>query len=126
MAGGAAPAAARGFLTHLESRDQPSARRIRPLIMTTLCGASRDLPSPVGETNIHMLTPRGRVLCVAESWPNIIYAIGLALSTGNLALVLASDSAMEWARPEWLVGEKVVTDNTAALGGDVALMSLAS
>ncbi|WP_029604014.1 bifunctional proline dehydrogenase/L-glutamate gamma-semialdehyde dehydrogenase PutA [Kozakia baliensis] len=177
---GTVPAAARALLAFLEPRDPPSARRVRMAISHGHCGVSLTLPGPVGETNRYTLRPRGGVICAGDSWPAILYAVGLALGTGNTALVLAPDGAVEWmsrlpkilndaiqridggalpecaamllqrdceiaeqaastitaregrvvpiyfadtARPEWLLEEHVTTTNTAAVGGDVALMT---
>lgn len=94
----AIPAPARAFLSFLEPRDPPSARRVRSVIAHRLCGLTRDLPGPFGESNRYMLRPRGVILCACESWPALIHAVGLALGTGNTVLVLAPDPAVEWLR----------------------------
>ncbi len=51
-------------------------------------GATVELPGPVGERNVYALAPRGRVLCLAASTPNMVAQIGAALATGNIALVV--------------------------------------
>ncbi|EHH67929.1 bifunctional proline dehydrogenase/L-glutamate gamma-semialdehyde dehydrogenase PutA [Gluconobacter morbifer] len=179
---GKIPGRARGLVAFLESRDAVSARRIRQDISHELTGAVLNLPGPSGEINTLTLAPRGAILCAGESWPAILRAVGMALGTGNTALVLGPDHALEWmqrlpqgladgiqrvdpgalpecaallmeptsalarqaastltnregaivpiyclndVRPEWLLEERVMTVNTAALCGDPTLMTLA-
>jgi len=92
------PSTARAFLSFLEPRDPPSARRVRAVIAHALSGLSFDLPAPSGESNRYSLRPRGVILCACESWPSLLHAVGLALGTGNTVLVLAPDPAVEWLR----------------------------
>lgn len=178
---GQIPRHAHSLVSFLESRDAVSARQIRQDIAHAMTGFSMELPGPSGETNTLTLTPCGPVLCAGESWPAILRAIGMALGTGNPALVLGPDHALDWMhrlpqgladriqrvdpgalpecaamimerhsmravqaastltaregriipvymldclRPEWLLEERVVTVNTAALCGDPTMMAL--
>jgi RHH-type transcriptional regulator, proline utilization regulon repressor / proline dehydrogenase / delta 1-pyrroline-5-carboxylate dehydrogenase len=90
------PHAARALVTFLESRDPVAARRARIDIAHALPGTTFELPGPVGETNTYALRPRGAILCAAESWGAILQAVAMVLGTGNTALVLAPDTALEW------------------------------
>ena len=178
---GEIPRHAHSLVTFLESRDAVSARQIRQDIAHAMTGFSMELPGPSGETNTLTLIPCGPVLCAGESWPGILRAVGMALGTGNPALVLGPDHALDWMnrlpqgladriqrvdpgalpecaamimerhstrahqaastltaregrivpiymldclRPEWLLEERVVTINTAALCGDPTMMAL--
>ena len=67
------------------------AERIRDYASHTPRDAVLDLPGPVGERNVYGLTPRGTVLCAAQSETGLLLQIGAALATGNRALVLAAD-----------------------------------
>ncbi|MBS1062646.1 bifunctional proline dehydrogenase/L-glutamate gamma-semialdehyde dehydrogenase PutA [Gluconobacter wancherniae] len=175
------PHAARSLVTFLESRDAVSARRIRQDISHGMVGLTMTLPAPSGETETYSLVPGGPVLCAGDSWPAILRAVGMALGTGNVALVLGPDHAVEWmsrlsaglkdwvqrvdpgalpecstmlmeadsplaqqaastltaregrivpihtldsVRPEWLMKERLVSINTAAVAGDLRLMAV--
>jgi RHH-type proline utilization regulon transcriptional repressor/proline dehydrogenase/delta 1-pyrroline-5-carboxylate dehydrogenase len=45
------------------------------------------LAGPVGEQNEYMLSPRGQVLCHAETREGLLRQLGAALATGNVALL---------------------------------------
>ena len=93
---GSIPRHAQSLVTFLESRDAVSARQIRQDIAHAMTGFSMTLPGPAGETNTLTLKPCGPVLCAGESWPAILRAVGMALGTGNPALVLGPDHALDW------------------------------
>ncbi|MBS1068088.1 bifunctional proline dehydrogenase/L-glutamate gamma-semialdehyde dehydrogenase PutA [Gluconobacter cerinus] len=93
---GSIPRHAQSLVTFLESRDAVSARQIRQDIAHAMTGFSMALPGPSGETNTLTLKPCGPVLCAGESWPAILRAVGMALGTGNPALVLGPDHALDW------------------------------
>ncbi|MET0980614.1 MAG: bifunctional proline dehydrogenase/L-glutamate gamma-semialdehyde dehydrogenase PutA, partial [Telluria sp.] len=57
---------------------------------TQLNGVTLDLPGPTGERNRLAFSPRGVVLCAAESTATMLNQLAAALATGNRALVLAS------------------------------------
>jgi RHH-type transcriptional regulator, proline utilization regulon repressor / proline dehydrogenase / delta 1-pyrroline-5-carboxylate dehydrogenase len=56
-------------------------------------GPGRELPGPVGERNLYLLQPRGRVLCMAPDERGVCCQVTAALVTGNVALVLPPPSA---------------------------------
>jgi RHH-type proline utilization regulon transcriptional repressor/proline dehydrogenase/delta 1-pyrroline-5-carboxylate dehydrogenase len=56
-------------------------------------GLARELPGPVGERNVYMLRPRGRIGVVAGSPSAALTQIGAILATGNTAVVEA-DAAL--------------------------------
>ena len=87
---------AANLVAFLESRDAVSARTIRQDIAHNLLGSSLPLPAAIGETRTLTLIPCGTVLCAGESWPALLRAVGMALGTGNTALVLAPKTALEW------------------------------
>ncbi|QNA87252.1 trifunctional transcriptional regulator/proline dehydrogenase/L-glutamate gamma-semialdehyde dehydrogenase [Massilia sp. Dwa41.01b] len=57
---------------------------------TQLNGTAIDLPGPTGERNRLSFTPRGVVLCAAESQRGMLNQLAAAMATGNRALVLVS------------------------------------
>ncbi|MCX2559889.1 bifunctional proline dehydrogenase/L-glutamate gamma-semialdehyde dehydrogenase PutA [Acetobacter farinalis] len=61
-----------------------------------LVGGQIALPGPVGESNLYSLTPRGAVLCIAQTKAGLYDQISLALSGGNTALVLADTHLTGW------------------------------
>ncbi|TXH36582.1 MAG: trifunctional transcriptional regulator/proline dehydrogenase/L-glutamate gamma-semialdehyde dehydrogenase [Rhodospirillaceae bacterium] len=50
-----------------------------------------DFPGPVGERNVYGLTPRGTVLCMAQSESGLMRQISAAFATGNRVLISAPD-----------------------------------
>jgi len=50
-------------------------------------GARAELKGPVGERNVYMLKPRGRIAAVAASASGLLIEIGAILATGNDAVV---------------------------------------
>ncbi len=56
-------------------------------------GAVRELPGPVGERNVYVLKPRGRVVALANSEPALLLQLGAILATGNRAILEASNPA---------------------------------
>ncbi len=56
-------------------------------------GALQELPGPVGERNVYVLKPRGRVVALADSEPAALLQLGAILATGNRAILEASNPA---------------------------------
>jgi RHH-type transcriptional regulator, proline utilization regulon repressor / proline dehydrogenase / delta 1-pyrroline-5-carboxylate dehydrogenase len=56
-------------------------------------GALQELPGPVGERNVYVLKPRGRVVALADSEPAALLQLGAILATGNRAIIEASNPA---------------------------------
>ena len=50
-------------------------------------GASLELPGPVGERNLYLLKPRGRVAALAADAVAAMLQLGAILATGNRALI---------------------------------------
>ncbi|MBS1092219.1 bifunctional proline dehydrogenase/L-glutamate gamma-semialdehyde dehydrogenase PutA [Gluconobacter sp. Dm-74] len=90
------PEPARQFLSWLMQSSFPLYQKIAESMQHGLCGATRELPGPVGETNLYQLLPRGAVLCVASDRETMLRAVGLALSGGNTAFVQGPNVASDW------------------------------
>ncbi len=56
-------------------------------------GARAELKGPVGERNVYVLRPRGRIAAVAASESGLLVQIGAILATGNDAVVMAALAA---------------------------------
>jgi RHH-type transcriptional regulator, proline utilization regulon repressor / proline dehydrogenase / delta 1-pyrroline-5-carboxylate dehydrogenase len=69
---------------------------------TQLNGITLDLPGPTGERNRLSFSPRGVVLCAAESMKALLNQLAAAMATGNRALLLAS---ADWHLPDDLPAE---------------------
>ena len=76
--------------------DSKAANTAAALAHQTLAGGHITLPGPVGESNLYTLTPRGNILCIAQTKAGLYDQISLALSGGNTALVLAESSLTGW------------------------------
>ncbi len=116
-------------------RDTQAAARCRTYATRSRLGLRLALPGPVGESNLYLLEPRGRVLCVATTVFGAVVQAGAALATGNAAIlrapaeVLAALAGLPGAlrdlvRPE---GSGDATDCAVVLheGGAEALRALA-
>jgi RHH-type transcriptional regulator, proline utilization regulon repressor / proline dehydrogenase / delta 1-pyrroline-5-carboxylate dehydrogenase len=93
------------------SRGWSTARLCSDDAMHSPLGVRRELPGPVGESNVYSLRPRGRVLCLASSTEELAAQIGAALATGNTAIV-----------PESPVS-RAVADTVPEYGGAIELVS---
>ncbi|MDE2220228.1 MAG: aldehyde dehydrogenase family protein, partial [Gammaproteobacteria bacterium] len=69
------------------------AKRVEQYLQRSRAGESRELPGPVGERNLYVLKPRGRVLALATAPEVLLAQIGAILATGNVALVEAGNAA---------------------------------
>ncbi|SFM26942.1 trifunctional transcriptional regulator/proline dehydrogenase/L-glutamate gamma-semialdehyde dehydrogenase [Methylobacterium pseudosasicola] len=61
-------------------------------------GAEVKLAGPVGERNLYALHPRGRVASVAATETGLLLQLGAILATGNHAVVIGSDAALDALR----------------------------
>ena len=52
----------------------------------------QELPGPVGERNVYVLKPRGRVVALADSEPALLLQLGAILATGNRAVLETVES----------------------------------
>ena len=95
LAAPAAPAtlatAYRDFL--LAGGRQDAAQRATRYLSHPAVGASLELPGPVGERNVYLLKPRGRVLSLAHSSFGLLVQVGAILATGNEAVIEAGNPA---------------------------------
>ena len=72
--------------------------------------SSLELPGPVGERNLYVLKPRGRVLALADSAVGILIQIGAILTMGNEAVVEQDNpAARELARLPKAVAAQITT-----------------
>jgi RHH-type proline utilization regulon transcriptional repressor/proline dehydrogenase/delta 1-pyrroline-5-carboxylate dehydrogenase len=53
----------------------------------------QELPGPVGERNVYLLKPRGRIVALADSEAGILLQLGAILATGNRAVLEAKNPA---------------------------------
>lgn len=90
------PEPARLFLSWLMRTSFPLYQTIVDAMQHGMCGTTRELPGPVGETNLYQLLPRGAVLCIASDRETMLRAVGLALSGGNTAFVQGPNVASDW------------------------------
>jgi RHH-type proline utilization regulon transcriptional repressor/proline dehydrogenase/delta 1-pyrroline-5-carboxylate dehydrogenase len=105
QAGAAGPSAAGGTpLTHtalalayrdflVERKLAAVAARVDQYLRRSRAGESQELPGPVGERNVYVLKPRGRVLALATDQNALLMQVGAILATGNVALVEAGNAA---------------------------------
>ena len=70
-----------------------AAERVSRYLRRSRSGESRELPGPVGERNIYVLKPRGRVVALAQDDFAVLLQIGAVLATGNVAIVEAAHPA---------------------------------
>ncbi len=56
-------------------------------------GTLKELPGPVGERNVYVLKPRGRIAALGASVPDTLLQLGAILATGNRAVLEKSSPA---------------------------------
>ena len=64
-----------------------AAERVAGYVRRSPAGGSQELPGPVGERNVYVLKPRGRVVALAQDLFATLVQIGAVLATGNAAIV---------------------------------------
>jgi RHH-type proline utilization regulon transcriptional repressor/proline dehydrogenase/delta 1-pyrroline-5-carboxylate dehydrogenase len=69
------------------------ATRVSQYLQRTRAGESQELPGPVGERNVYVLKPRGRVLALSADQNALLMQVGAILATGNVALVETGNPA---------------------------------
>ncbi|MGH8253093.1 MAG: trifunctional transcriptional regulator/proline dehydrogenase/L-glutamate gamma-semialdehyde dehydrogenase [Steroidobacteraceae bacterium] len=93
-AGTAVPAVMREYIQYLQQQKLESiAVRVAAYANCSRAGEFRELPGPVGERNVYVLKPRGRILVLAAAQDALLMQIGAALATGNVALVEKNNAA---------------------------------
>ena len=63
------------------------AERVAQYMARSSVGGLQELPGPVGERNIYVLKPRGRVVALAHDAFSAMVQLGAILATGNRAIV---------------------------------------
>jgi RHH-type transcriptional regulator, proline utilization regulon repressor / proline dehydrogenase / delta 1-pyrroline-5-carboxylate dehydrogenase len=106
-----APAPAQMWARFAASKGWSAARLCRDFVRRSPLGIRRELPGPVGESNVYSLHPKGRALCFASSTEELAVQIGAALATGNIAVVLKSSAS------------RAIDDVAAEYGGAIELVS---
>lgn len=84
------PDIARSWLLWLGVDDSDLAQGIIPWMEHGLLERVVELPSPVGESNVYSLKPRGRVLALADTEKGLKRIISYAVSCGNDVAVLST------------------------------------
>src|SRR5690606_33257801 len=75
---------AEAFCAWLEAGGRKAeAARCRAMLDRSPLGRRLDLPGPVGERNLYVLEPRGRIVCLPQSETGLLLQLGAGLSTGN-------------------------------------------
>ena len=69
------------------------AARVAQYMARSNVGAMQELPGPVGERNVYLLKPRGRVVALADTETAALLQLGAILATGNRAILEASNPA---------------------------------
>jgi RHH-type proline utilization regulon transcriptional repressor/proline dehydrogenase/delta 1-pyrroline-5-carboxylate dehydrogenase len=78
----------------LQARGFPEiALRISQYLTRSNVGALQELPGPVGERNVYVLKPRGRIVALATSESAVLLQLGAILATGNRAIVESANPA---------------------------------
>jgi RHH-type proline utilization regulon transcriptional repressor/proline dehydrogenase/delta 1-pyrroline-5-carboxylate dehydrogenase len=86
--------AAVAYQEFLEARGfAPIAAHVARYLARSNVGALQELPGPVGERNVYLLKPRGRVAALADSEPALLLQLGAILATGNRAVLEISNPA---------------------------------
>ncbi|ONF94928.1 trifunctional transcriptional regulator/proline dehydrogenase/L-glutamate gamma-semialdehyde dehydrogenase [Sphingomonas jeddahensis] len=89
--------AARELAMWLDAQgDATGAALVRDVASTALLGAETELDGPVGERNLYVLHPRGRILLLPETPQALMAQLAVGLATGNDLVV---DAAMRTDLP---------------------------
>ena len=96
LAHGASALAYRDFLA--AQGQSAAAERVSRYLQRSRSGESRELAGPVGERNIYVLKPRGRVVALSQDEFAALLQIGAVLATGNVAVVEATHPAAKLLR----------------------------
>jgi RHH-type proline utilization regulon transcriptional repressor/proline dehydrogenase/delta 1-pyrroline-5-carboxylate dehydrogenase len=83
-------APARAYVAWLRAHGHAQeAERCARYAESSLLGAARELPGPVGELNVYSLHERGTMLLVPETETGLLLQLGAVFATGNKAVVAA-------------------------------------
>ena len=70
-----------------------AAARVEHYMARSNVGTVQELPGPVGERNVYVLKPRGRIVAIADSALGTLLQLGAILATGNRAVLEAANPA---------------------------------
>ena len=87
-ASGAEPSEARSFTDWLQNRGAiEEAESSRSYLVSSALGAKIELDGPVGERNLYILRPRGKVVALARSQYGLVCQMAALFATGNEIVV---------------------------------------
>jgi len=69
------------------------AAHVKAYVQRSRAGESHELPGPVGERNVYVLKPRGRILALSADQGALLTQIGAVLATGNIVVVEKKNAA---------------------------------
>jgi RHH-type transcriptional regulator, proline utilization regulon repressor / proline dehydrogenase / delta 1-pyrroline-5-carboxylate dehydrogenase len=72
-----------------------AAARVEQYMARSNVGTVQELPGPVGERNVYVLKPRGRIVAIADSALGTLVQLGAILATGNRALIETANPAAQ-------------------------------
>ena len=71
------------------------AARVGQYRTRSVVGTMSELPGPVGERNVYVLKPRGRIVAIASNEAALLMQLGAILATGNRAVIEAANPAAQ-------------------------------
>ena len=92
-----------------EAGHAAEAERCLGLLARSPLGARVELPGPVGERNLYLLRPRGRVAAVSADAEGLRLQVGAILATGNVAVLEQAAAAKALAGVPAEVAARIVT-----------------
>ncbi|UMM64227.1 bifunctional proline dehydrogenase/L-glutamate gamma-semialdehyde dehydrogenase PutA [Aristophania vespae] len=119
---------ARSWQLWLRADNAALAKEVAPWMEHGLLNLTLEMPSPVGETNIYSLLPRGRALILAETEDGLKKLISYAISCGNSISILAAPELLSSFKtlPEVLREEITVVKNKADIRASSFILSESS
>jgi RHH-type proline utilization regulon transcriptional repressor/proline dehydrogenase/delta 1-pyrroline-5-carboxylate dehydrogenase len=121
------------YLAWLDRQADPiAAEAVRNFARRSRLRQEIELPGPVGERNLYVLHPRGRVALSAQTETGVRIQLGAVLATGNSAMVAASgalaDLPMDVAKCVVHIDDPLAQDDLSAvlIEGDAADVATAS
>ncbi|MDR3463513.1 MAG: trifunctional transcriptional regulator/proline dehydrogenase/L-glutamate gamma-semialdehyde dehydrogenase [Beijerinckiaceae bacterium] len=99
----------------IQTGQKDAATRLAPEFASTPFGVAIALSGPTGERNTYSTEARGVVLCIASNQDELVHQIGVALVTGNRALVavgaLSSPQLLPTSLSTWITETPSPDDN---------------
>ncbi|OLP42657.1 trifunctional transcriptional regulator/proline dehydrogenase/L-glutamate gamma-semialdehyde dehydrogenase [Rhizobium oryziradicis] len=102
-----------------KGKEAQAARHLRTL---SKLGQVQEMPGPVGERNLYLTHPRGRILLVPKTLQGLYAQLASALATGNSALIDATDDLKPVLQslPDSVKARIQVTERGGWAGADLA------